>query len=216
MSPTFELDLTLQTDSLLLHSSTPRNYTPIRSLKMTSTTNELAAPLLDNLPQHERDADAYDEEGGMSCCSLKLVVADDDDDDDDGSSEYKNNCVEMVAMLVLPALMFLQFGMAFYMSQVESDTGLRWSVVNFSIVVFVITAAVYRQALKDCKVTCSVAVLGLVLFGKVVPAFVVLMCGMLCFSFFVVVVAMASPEEDCDKELLRDEFEVGLEPTQIL
>jgi hypothetical protein len=195
---------------------------------MTSTTNELAAPLLGNLPQHERDADAYDEEGGMSCCSLKLVVA---DDDDDGISEYKNNCVEMVAMLVLPALMFLQFGMAFYMSKVEPDTGLRWSVVNYSIVWFVITATLYRQALKHCKVTFSVAVLlpeilmdiilSLVLFGKVVPAYVVLLCGMLCLALFGVAssihllfVAKASPEEDCDEELLRDEFEVGLEPVQ--
>jgi hypothetical protein len=91
---------------------------------------------------------------------------------------------------------------------------------------FGIIGTIYRRAVKDSNLNCSVAplvpeilvviVMCLVLFGKVVPAFSVLLCGMLCLAFFVVasIFTKASPEEDCDEELLRDEFEVGFEPVQ--
>jgi hypothetical protein len=188
---------------------------------MTSTTNDLSTPLLSNLPHdHERDTE------GCMPCSHKLAAADDEESNDDSSQHagWFDNCG-------LPAILFLQFGMAFSMCQVGADKCLCWSLVHYSIVMFVMAAALYRRSVKDCNLTCSVAfllpeilvaiVMGLVLFGKVVPASLVLMCGMLCLAFFVVAsyiqvlfVTKASPEEDCDEELQRDELEVGFEPVQ--
>jgi hypothetical protein len=202
----------------------------------TSGNNDLSAHLLSNdLPQHESDADgAYDEECGMPC-SLKINVDDDKEEEsdydssqctwwcenslnlvvlkeeadcyDDDSSEsalWSDNFVDLV---VLPALLFLSFGEAFYMSSVDADTGLRWSVVNFSIVMFAVIATLYRQALYECKITCPVAlllpeilvdiVLGLVLCGHVVPAFWLLLSSIVCIfvvasSIGVLVLAKAS------------------------
>jgi hypothetical protein len=193
---------------------------------MASTTgnNDLSAHLLSNRPRHESDADgAYHEECGMPC-SLKINVDDDKPEEsvydssqctwwcdkflnlvvleeesdyyDDDSSESALWCDNFVALVVLPALLFLSFGEAFYTSSVDADTGLRWSVVNYSIVMFVVIATLYRQALHECKITFSVAlllpeilmdiVLGLVLCGQVVPAFLLLTSSILCLAIFVV------------------------------
>jgi hypothetical protein len=195
---------------VILFDETPRKLPCAKHyLKMNSTTNELSTPLLSNLREHERDADAYDEEGSMPC-SLKLVVTDDDDEEsNDDSTHYDwwfNICV-------LPALLFLQFGMAFSMCHFAADKGFCWSLVNYSIVMFGIIGTIYRRAVKDSNLNCSVAplvpevlvviVMCLLVFGKVLPAFLVLQCGMLCLALFVVtcniqvlVVAKASPEED--------------------
>jgi hypothetical protein len=103
----------------------------------------------------------------------------------------------VVVWIILPALLFLQFGMAFYMSNVEAVTGLRWSVVNYSIVLFVVTAVIYRQAAVDCKWTSSFiillpeilmdVILGMVLFDKIVMAFLFMLLSMLGLAMFVVV-----------------------------
>jgi hypothetical protein len=196
---------TLDSSTKLLENFTAKHY-----LKMNSTTNELSTPLLSNLRQHERDADAYDEEGSMPC-SLKLVVAaaDDDEESNDDSTQYD----WWFDICVLPALLFLQFGMAFSMCPVGADNGLGWSLVNYSIVMFGIIGTIYRQAVKDSNLNCSVVplvpeilvviVMCLVVFGKVLFAFLVLQCGMLCLALFVVasniqvlVVAKASPKQD--------------------
>jgi hypothetical protein len=194
---------------------------------MTSNTsnNELSTPLLSNFPQHESDADAYDEESCMPC-SFKINIDDDDkeeeesdddssqctrwcdnfvslvaleeesDDDNKDSSQSALWCDDFVSLVVLPALLFLSFGEALYTSSVDANTGLRWSMVNYSIVIFVVIAALYRQAVQDCKITYLVAillpeiliviVLYLVLFGEVVPAFFLLLSSTLCLAVFVV------------------------------
>jgi hypothetical protein len=90
---------------------------------------------------------------------------------------------------------------------------------------FVITAALYRQAVQEFQMTCSVAllllpeilmdvVLGIVLFGQVVPAFMLLISGMLCLAVFVVVnsIRVLVCEEECEEESVHDELEVGFEP----
>jgi hypothetical protein len=190
---------------------------------MTSTTNDLSSPLLSNHPQHERDT-----EGCMPCFLTFAAAADDEESNDEDSSRQHAGWFDNYG---LPAILFLQFGMAFSMCQVGADKCLRWYLVNYSIVMFGIIGTIYRRAVKDSNLNCSVAplvpeilvviVMCLVLFGNVVPAFSVLLCGMLCLAFFgvasyiqVLVVSKASPEEDCDEELLRDEFEVGFEPVQ--
>jgi hypothetical protein len=195
-----------------------------------SNVNKISTPLLGNCLQHE----SHGEQGNIPCPSLTPVIIYDDEEEScqkaaEDESQWTNN--RGVVSVVLPALVFLQFGMAFSMMPVEANTGLQWFVVNFSIVMFVIAAALYRQTLQDSQLTYLVplllpeilmdTVMGLVLCGQVVPAFLVLMGSMLCMTAFVSVRCIyylvfinseASPEKDCDEESLHDEFGVGFEP----
>jgi hypothetical protein len=193
---------------------------------MASTTgsNDFSTPLLRDLPQQESDADgAYDEECCMPC-SLKTNVDDDKDEELDYDSSQCNGwcdkfanlvvleeesdyysddssknalwCDNFVALVFLPALLFLSFGEAFYTTSVDAGTGLRWSAVNCTIVMFVVIATLYRQALHECKITCPVAlllpeilmdiVLSLVLCSQVVPAFWLLLSSIVCLGVFAV------------------------------
>jgi hypothetical protein len=192
---------------------------------MASTNNnELSTPLIGNRPQHESD----EEQGYMPCSSLIPAMVYDDDDESCQKAAAEDDCQwfnNFVVLIILPALLFLQFGMAFSDSPVEGTTGLQWSVVNSNIVMFVITAGLYRQAVQDFQMTCSVAllllpeilmdaVLGLVLFGQVVPAFLLLISSMLCLAIFVVAnsIRVLVCEKECDEEPVHDELEVGFEP----
>jgi hypothetical protein len=53
----------------------------------------------------------------------------------------------------------MRCGVAFLTSHVVVTTVLSCSVVNCSIFLFVITAAIYRQAIKDFKPTCFAVIL---------------------------------------------------------
>jgi hypothetical protein len=129
--------------------------------------------------------------------SLKLVVTgdDDDDDDDEESNDDSTQYDWWFDICVLPALLFLQFCMAFSTCHVGADKGLCWSFFCYSIVMIVVIAALYRRAVKDCNLTCSVAFLlpeilviiamGLVLFGKILPSFMILLSSMLCLAVFI-------------------------------
>jgi hypothetical protein len=189
------------------------------NMASTTVNNELFIHLLSNHPKHESDNFAYDEE----CCmpdSLKVNVSDEkeeesDDDssqctwwrdkfvnlvfleeesDDDSDENKQSTLWNFSTLVVLPTLLFSSFGEAFYLSSANADTGLRWSVVNYSIVMFVIIATLYRRAIQECKITYSVAlllpeiladiVLGLVLCGQVVPAFWFLLSSILCLAIF--------------------------------
>jgi hypothetical protein len=195
---------------------------------MTSTNNsnniELSTPLIGNGPQHERD----EEQGFLPCSSLMPAMVYDDDDEEEScqeatedDSQWFNNSV---VLIILPALLFLQFGMAFSRNPVQGTTGLQLSVVNSNIVMFVITAALYRRAVQEMT-TCSVqllllpeiimnVVLGLVLYGQVVPAFLILLSSMLCLAVFVVAnsIRVLVAEKECVEESIHDELEVGFEP----
>jgi hypothetical protein len=81
--------------------------------------------------------------------------------------------------------------MAFSRTPVQGTTALPWSFMNFTIVMFVIAAALYRRTVQDYQINCLVAfflpeilmetILGLVLYGQVVPAFMLLASSTLCF-----------------------------------
>jgi hypothetical protein len=175
--------------------------------------NELSKPLLDNSTQHESD----EEEGCMPLTSLTLAIVYGEDDNEESCQEAAEDdshwCNNFLALVILPALLCLQFGMAFSMGHVQAETGLRWSVVNYSIVMFVVIAALYRQTVQECKMTSTVAlllpeiimdiVLGIVLCDQIIPAFLLLLCSMLCLSIFVMAssihVDKASPKGDCDE-----------------
>jgi hypothetical protein len=161
-------------------------------MNYTTSNHELSTPLLGNLLPHESDTDAYDEECCISC-SLKINVGDDEEEkSDDDSSQCRWWFDSFLGLVVPPALLFYQFGMAFSASPVEATTGMQLSVVNFSIVMFVVTAGLYRQTVHDFQITFWVArllpeiiigaVLGLVFCGQVAPAFLLLLISMLCMT----------------------------------
>jgi hypothetical protein len=194
------------------------------SINNNSNNVELTTPLIGNRPQHERD----EEQGCMRPFSslMPAMVYDDDEEEscpeatvDD--SQWFNNSVVLV---ILPALLFLQFGMAFSDNSVQGTTGLQLSVVNSNIVMFVITAALYRQAVQEMT-TCSLSllllpeiimnvILGLVLCGQVVPAFLLLLSSMLCLAFFVVAnsIRVLAAGKECNEDSIHDEIDAGFEP----
>ena len=99
-------------------------------------------------------------------------------------------------VIVIPALLFHQFGMAFCLSPVEATTGLSWSVVNCSILLFFVSAHFFQQSARDCDLTSSAVlllpeiimdiILGLVIFNKVVAAFLFMPVSKLVLAVFVV------------------------------
>jgi hypothetical protein len=169
-------------------------------LKMTLTSssnvNELSTPLLGERPQHKID----DDQGCIPRSSLTLAIVYDDDKEEScqkaAEDEKQWTNILSVTSVVLPTLLFFQFGMAFFMSPVDANTGLQqWIMVNYSIIVMLLVvtiAAVYRQTVQDFQITCWVATvammatfLGLVLCGQVVPALLLLLNSMLCMAVFV-------------------------------
>jgi hypothetical protein len=168
-------------------------------LKMTftnrSNVNELSTPLLGKRPQHESD----EEQGCILDASLTLAIVYDGEEEScqkaaEDEKQWTN--ILSVTSVALPALLFFQFGMAFFMSPVEDTMGLQqWSVVNYSmLVMFVVFLALYRQTVQDFQITCLVATvammatfLGLVVCGQVAPALLILLHSMLCMCVFVAV-----------------------------
>jgi hypothetical protein len=159
----------------------------------------------------------YDEEEGKGCmsCSLKIVYDDEEESESEedsissGEDESSGRFDGLLAVsAALPFLLFLQFGMAFSSaSEVDASTtttGLSWSVVNYNIVLFVITASLYRLKVKASCTTlkCSALVLlpeiitnivlSLVLFDKIFAAFWLLWSSMLCLVFLGLVFTLAS------------------------
>jgi hypothetical protein len=168
---------------------------------MMTSNNDLSTPLLGNrLPRHHERDDEQDAEYDEEVCMIghadsSQEVSQDEQssaaDDESPSSWWFANCV---LALVVSTLLFCQFGIAFHMFPAEATAGLCWSEVSYSIVLYAIVAALYRESVKDCDMymadTCySITVLlfeilmdtilGLVLFDKVVAAFWLLQCGIL-------------------------------------
>jgi hypothetical protein len=168
---------------------------------MMTSTNDLCTPLLGNLPRHERRGDEQDAEYDEEVCMIGHANSSQEESQDEQtragagdespSSCWFSNCL---LALVVSTLLFCQFGIAFHMFPAKATAGLCWSEVNYSIVLYAIIAALYRQSVKDCDMFMSDTfysvtvllpeilmdtILGLVLFDKVVVAFWLLQCGIL-------------------------------------
>jgi cation transport ATPase len=166
------------------------------TLTSSSNVNELSTPLLGKRPQHESD----DDQECIPRSSLTLAIVYDDDKEEScqkaAEDEKQWTNILSVTSVVLPTLLFFQFGMAFFMSPVDANTGLQqWTMVNYSILVMLLVvtiAALYRQTVQDFQITCLVATiaimatfLGLLICGQVIPAFLLLLNSMLCMAVFV-------------------------------
>jgi hypothetical protein len=168
---------------------------------MSSSTNDLSTPLLGKISQHERDIDEDDEEEGCMMCALKIVYDDEESEDcesssNDGQSKFPRWFENVVITALLPVLLFMQFGMAFSRSPIDASTGLRWSLCNYCVVLFAITAFRYRQHIYVFKPPCSNflillpeifmnIILILLLFDKIVSAFWLLLGSMHLMTVFV-------------------------------
>ena len=118
-------------------------------------------------------------------------------DDDDASEEEDDCCFNHFINLALHVLLFVQFGVFFYV-QDESVAGLPWSVVNCSIVLYMLTTYLYRECLDWAGTTNEVLVLlpeifivvtmGMCFFDHVVAAFMLLVVTKLFLALTVVVV----------------------------
>jgi hypothetical protein len=123
--------------------------------------NELRSPLLVGL---HRVNEVIDEDEEVH--HIKVYLRDGDDyeddgnemDDDDDDDHHLLISDEVMIFLVLPCLMFSQFGMAFLMHD-ESTTHLSWSIVNFSIFLYWVTAWLYQHACLDSKIETVLVVL---------------------------------------------------------
>jgi hypothetical protein len=128
------------------------------------------------------------------------------------------------------ALLFLQLGMVFCMSSAEATVTmcLWWNLLCYVIVVFVGNAILYRQTIKDCRLTCLVVLLapdilviiimGLMTLEQWVAAFKVMLGSILCLAIRVAVISIhirgliatrGSAEED-DCEQLPGKLDVSL------
>jgi hypothetical protein len=191
-----------------------------------SVGQTLSAPLLGNLPKHERDERDedyyYDEEAGCMPCSLRIVASNEELDevsgDDSSSLSWWNG--NSVPWVILPALLFLEskFGMAFCMSGTKATTtGMYLLVVSSAIALFFAIAIIYRQVIKDCKLTCTVVILapeifisiilGLVILDQLATAFLFMEGSILFLDIVVVVISTrgliatssSTDEDDCKR-----------------
>lgn len=147
----------------------------------SSRTAELQTPLL--------DIEERFEENETSSTSVEI-------DNDDEKTCFN----ELVMMVILPMLLLSQFGMVFLMHS-EQTAYLSWRIVNCSILLFALTAALYRNTCKDAKVQTLVLlllpeiimdiVLGLIFFDRIGVSYAVLLFGILFLSMFVVVTTIS-------------------------
>jgi hypothetical protein len=146
-------------------------------------------------------------------------------DDSSRSSWWNGNFVTWV---VLYALLIVQFVAVFCMSGTEATVtmGLRWSVLSYVIVMFVVNATLFRQTITYCKLPWTVVflapeifiniMLGLVMLDQLDAAFLLMLGSILCLAILVVVIsirgliaASSSVEEDGCKQL-QDKVDVNL------
>lgn len=189
------------------------------SLKLSSAYDELDAPLLD---QTEVDYDDDDDDLTMSEAvpgatkASNLSSTKDDLDDDETIAPQE----ESFLWLVLTSLLVLQFGMAF---SLQHESMAFSATVFISIALFVVTAALYKDALKEHSSTgpslCILLpefmvniILGGVFFFKVDCGFFVLLASMVILKCAVILMTLNSlwkqrtgkNQKDVEEEISSD------------
>jgi len=156
-------------------------HTPLVGTELTTTSEE-------------------EEENTMVGCAIGISYGKEQDDEDEDDDSSFTCCDNIIVWIVLPVLLFVQFAMAFKTGGEALRQVLSWSVVNYSIVLFVITSWLYRSACRDCKLRNSIllllpeivvdVILGLVLFDKTVLGFMVMLSSMLGLALFVMLTSI--------------------------
>jgi uncharacterized membrane protein len=117
------------------------------------------------------------------------------------SSGLEKAPFRLLMNLSIPAILFLQFGLAFGLYDAAAETGVRWTMVNVSILSYVLISYLYRNTMTNLQVNnflvtfmpeilmiMAVLMVALALFHHVhVSLAICLMVGgILCLSFVVV------------------------------
>jgi hypothetical protein len=197
---------------------------------MSVAGQTLCAPLLRNVPEHERAADYDEDEEGCMPYPLEIFVGNEEldevsGDDSSQSSWWNENCV---ALVVLSGLLSVQFVAVFCMPGAEATTttGPRWSVASYGIMLFVAVAIVYHKTVKDHKLACWVVVLapeiltsiilGLVILDHLIAAFLFMLVSTLCLAILAEaisyrgLIATSIPAEEDECKQLQDKLDGNL------
>lgn len=165
-----------------------------------SNNSELFTPLVGTLPQEEQVHDETQEQ------SL-------DDVSSSEEAQDEQSCCDLLMNFMLFALLFLQFGIFFYVHDPAVET-LEFSVVAVSIVLFMVAAQLFRTVLIEVGVSMDLALLlpeilvvftmALAFFQQVVAAFLFLETGKLLMALTVVVInGYRLCKSDSDYELSK-------------
>lgn len=181
-----------------------------------TTESKLSRPLLGVEREVEvaHPVDEQQEEEEQGCCDVHTTTY----------------CDNFILWLVLPALLFVQFAIAFRLEEQQHPSTdhhdhysihtLEWSTVNYSIVLFVLSSYLFRRTLQEtvecCNETASFwlnstvlfllpeiimdILLALVLFGQVVPAFLVMVVCTMGLSLYVVLQSFQTLVYGVDKD----------------
>ena len=153
--------------------------------------DELREPLLLSRP-------VLGDEETLLAMEESILLRDDDDAEEELESSHHpySWCDSLVIWLILPGLLWLDFCLAFWTNP-ESTCNLRFSVVNISFVLFMISACLYRKMMEELETGRVVVVLlpeiamnvvlALILANKIVAAFLFLLSSILVLSSVVVV-----------------------------
>lgn len=150
-------------------------------------------PLLD---QHERvvatatSGDVWENEFDVARqCANEAV-------NKDGTDEKSTWNEKVILWVILPTMLLSQFGMAFLMHDEETAT-MSWNIVVCSILLFAMTAWLFRSTCEEVGLGKKVlvllpellmnVVLALVFFNRADLGLLVLLVGMLCLSVFVII-----------------------------
>lgn len=164
----------------VLYVNTNSLFLPKESRAMISSTNDLVSlHLLSSRQGAEEDDEHHPDCDKEELEDLQL-------EDLQSSCDNKTN---YLLSFVLHVLLIDYFVVA---------TGLRWSIVSFNIILFVMISIIYRQAIKVCKPTSSavillpeilhVVILSPMLFDNVDAAFFFMLISILCLAVSVAVI----------------------------
>jgi hypothetical protein len=132
----------------------------------------------------------------------------------------------LVVLLAAQILVIIVLGDQSVATEALVTTALCSSLFIYVIVVFVGNAALYRQAIKDCKQTCTVVllapeifitiILGLVVLDQLVAAFLFMLGSILFFTIIVAaisdrgLIATSSPAKEDGCKRPQDKFNVNI------
>ena len=178
---------------------------------MAQVADKLHEPLLGT----EQANDELDEE-------FSLHFEDDEEFQDDGFSMSD----VIMGWVILPALLFVQFHLAFRGNSYDTDSLSPWSVY-LSIGLFVVASCLFRHTYAENKVKYTFfmvlpeiimdLVLFLILRGRVEMAYLTLLYSMFCLAFYVCMSCVRTiycgsfgePDKE-DRDELEDSFSGGL------
>jgi hypothetical protein len=116
-------------------------------------------------------------------------------------SEFSwSSCGESCLLMILPCLLFIQFGVAYL---TETPPHMHWMIVNAGILCFIVTAIVFRRAFDEPESLIGLVpevlidvILGLILFEKTEMAAFVMFGSIIGMGIVAITKLAITPVED--------------------